>query len=212
MNFEINPNFQTAIKEFQWANLEPQETPLQTILSEVDLESVTNAIAHHIIGASDLRPKLTPMAGRELSLLEVCTIIAQQQDTRTGISTISTIQDATAEEKIALSQTFSKLSVLFEQVKSDDLKGMTLLFGVHRIHDIAKGKIIQIAPEKSILEEKEDALAKLLELRMKFQNVPPEQQAFIGQVDEAISKARREIDALKAEASSESKKDSTVNK
>lgn len=198
MNFNIDANYQRAVQEFVWPAQPGEDAHPGQIISESDSNTVTEEVANKILAASQIRHMVVQMAQRELSLLEVCMIVAQQQDSKNEITTtVSRIEQASAEEKTVIHQTVKRLTQIFEQVNAGDLKGAALLFGIHRIHQFVNEKIKEIPQQKSKLQEMEETLQKLVASRQKYENVPPEQQNFVNQMDEAILKARQAIEFLK---------------
>ena len=196
MQFNVDPTYRTAVEGFSW---EQRAGNCARVITDEELNPAVEEAAQTIIAASQLRPSISQMAKRDLSLIDVCYIYAQNLDREKGLATVTRLTEATTEEKILIQRTFRKLSEMFVQVNADDLKGATLLFAIHRIHDLIKSKIVALPQEKTKIQKLEEALATLVALRNKYANVPADQQTLVDQVDASIRVTRQEIAALKAE-------------
>ena len=148
MNFnvgEISQSYRAAVEAFEW----PEQLSEEKIISESDFTSVISQLSQKIIEVSSYQRLLAPMAESELSLLETCYLLVQSEDVKYDGTADKKIQQATAEEKTVLGQTFDKLHAKFAQVESNELKGAILLYGIHRIHELVKGVIVANLQQKN---------------------------------------------------------------
>lgn len=198
MNFNVDNNYRQAVQNFTW-NENVGENPLQ----DDDFTDLVNETAKEIIGASKLRPVLQNMSGKELTLLETCYLVVQSKDQRvTNPQTITRIQNPTAVEKTILSYTAKSLSEMFDQVKQADVNGMTLLFSIHRVHDIAAQKIIALPQPENQIQDLKTKLLELIELRDKYTDrslLSIQEKTFLAKVDQAIIVKTIQLDKMSSE-------------
>lgn len=229
MNLQVDQAYLTAVQGFNWTVQAKAETDLQNdvpeekelAVAQSDLEALVKQIADKIIAAADLQPKLLQMAGRKLSLLEICIIIVQGQDQRQGITTtVERIQQASALEIKELGRVFQKLlekskvdpklAVLLPKTPDDseegldrlnNFKGAALLFGIQSIHESVKRIIPLPKPDLTPVEETALLLEKMIAIRSQYdaENLPDEQKPMIVEWDAKIEETRQKLAVLKAE-------------
>ncbi len=195
MNFTVNVDYKQAIEDFSWSD--SLEAPLPVELDEFNM--LITEISKKIITASQLRPVLEMMSSKTLSLAETTYLIVQDQDRKASNSmTLSLIQQASTIEKNLLNHTVKRLSEDFIQVASNDLKTITLLFGMQRVHDLAGGILI-LNLEQTQIEQVESDLAKLKELRNKYDPTALSQveKDFLQKADREIAEKTELLEALK---------------
>lgn len=194
MNFNVNFNYKQAVENFSW---DADIAPLP--IKPDDFTELVKEISKKIISTFQMKPVLEMISSKSLTLVETCYLVVQDQD-RDVIDpvTISLIQEASPTEKKLLNHTVKKLSEDFIQVPLDDLKTITLLFGIQRVHDLAKGIIVEI-PIGSQIEQLESSLAKLQSLRNKYDphTLSNVEKEFLQQVDSEIAEKTELLEALK---------------
>lgn len=193
-NYDVNERYVHAVDAYVFAALE-EGTP--SSLLDRDLNLLTEEIARKIIAASDVRPNFEALSGKTLSLRDTVYVCVQERDVKLGQDTPEMIEGEGADErsKEVLGHVFKKLSVDFVQVKPDDLKAVALLFGIHRICDLAMGRITQMPEPQSIILQKETALNQLVNMRNQYSMLAVNSAtgAFLAQVDAQIAKTTREL-------------------
>lgn len=180
-------------------------------IPEGDLDLLVQEVAQKIIAASQIKPLLSGMAKRELSLRDSFYLIVQDSDRQYSEDTPAQINAASAAEKQITAHVVKALSKDFVAVTKEDLTTAAVLFGIKRIHELATPKIIVVAKgeEKKAQEvepfskaaEMERTLAQLVSIRNKYPaELPPETQEnvkqFILNVDTQIRNARAFLDAI----------------
>jgi hypothetical protein len=196
--FNIQDKYTNAVANFPF--VEWKEDLELTIHSD-DLNGVVKEVAEKIIAASQMRPMFSMMAQREFSLRDTCYLVVQDTDRRDALDTPDRIANAPEKAKAIVSHVAKKLSADFVQVNADDLKVLSLLFGVHRICDLAK-EVIIFLPELSKLEQMEADLNKLIALRSQYPAVPSEtmsemERNFLAQVDAKIVEQTELLNAFR---------------
>jgi hypothetical protein len=197
MNFNVDPNYLNSVQTFVFADYNAA-APLS--ISSTDLTAVVKEVSLAIITASQLKPLFSQMASKELSLRDVCFIVAQESDKKEKKNTVANIENASQGEKVILSHTIHKLSQDFTQVTKDDLNVVTLLFGIQRIHQFASAKIIDIEMKETEIRQMEEALAQLIAVRSQYStaNANETTQAFLAKVDAKIKEQSDLLATLKA--------------
>lgn len=187
MQFNVDASLKQAVEQFSWE--EQVENTILPIPVD-DANTVANEVTDKIIAASDIRPTMEMMAKKTMSLKEVCYLVVQSQDSKLANPvTLTRIQQVTQDEKTILNHVFKKLSEMFVQVESNDLKAITLLFGIHRISEVAARNIPDL-PQLTPDQESQANLTQLIEMRNQydFNSVPVAQRDFLVKVDEQIGK------------------------
>lgn len=192
MNIEV---YQKAISEFVWSEQTESQNAMSDI-SDKDLASVVQETATKIVSISQIRELISNKVGQPVSLLEASCLVMQDKDKQLNPSTLQSIQRATTDEKIVLARTFKELSKLFTQVNEPDLKGLTLLFAIHRVKALVAAKI---APAQTHIEQMEKTLAELIVLRGQYhgKQLQADQQQLMDQVDAKIAEMTKKIEELK---------------
>lgn len=194
MNLTNNSDLRNAVTNFSWHDQEIGDHPL---IHDVDLNAIVNEISKKIIAASQMKPIIEERSNRKLSLLDVCYLIVQDKDKNKETQTL--IQQASSTEKIITHQTFQRLSQSFTQVESSDLRAITLLFGIQRIHELTAQKIIAFSHQTPKKQELEDNIKRLVMLRNQYPN-PSElretDKKFLKGVDEKIKEMQELLEAL----------------
>ena len=142
----INPTLKCAVENFIWND--EDDLPI----SQADFSRVVHEIFNKITETSNHG------LGKNLSLVEASYLIAQKEDLNL---TLSNIQQATLKDKKVLNQVFSMISSDFPQVQPNDLKKITLLLGVTRIHKVTSAQIFptgQRVPNIQNMENKQNNL------------------------------------------------------
>jgi hypothetical protein len=196
--FDIQNKYTDAIANFTFVEWKED---LELTISSDDLNEVVKEVAEKIITASQLRSLFSSMANRELSLRDTCYLVVQDTDKKTGQDTPAKIANTTEKAKGILSHVVKKLSIDFVNLTTTDLNVLALLFGIHRISDLAKDVLI-VMPVLSEIEQMEAALNQLIELRSKYPKVlsddmAEESQLFLAQVDAKIKKQTELLEALR---------------
>lgn len=193
--FNIQSRYVDAIAGF---NFVEWKEDLALSISQNDLDRVVSNVAEKIIAASQLKPLFSSMAERELSLRDACYLCAQDTDRKDNQDTPAKIVNAPEEAKEIISYAAEKLSKDFVNVNSDDLNVLTLLFGIHRITELAQGVII--TPPLSKLEQAEKDLNRLKVLKEEaftpLNQVAPESQIILDQVNQKITEATELLSTL----------------
>jgi len=204
MNFEVNNSLRIAVDNFPWVD---HTNDHSFSVSETDSAPVIAEIKQNIKAASDIKSVLPS----ELSLIDICNIITQDLDKKYGGPTTLDFIEKAAEsihEKNILTHLFKKLS-LDDQQPQNDLKAMTLLFGVKKISQLAKQKltpsqpiILDPASLQMLLQRQEMVLKQLIALNSKFAEVdmnqlPEANLLFLQKVDTQIQASQAQITALK---------------
>lgn len=144
--FKPDANYQHAVETFQW----PDEGTLpQLSISSWELEDVTRRVADQIFNVKVANPthdwevkKANHYQGGA-SYLDTAYCLLQYQDKQRGdTATVGRIEHATAEEKALLCLVREQLSQmhlsnLFDRV---ELKQLTLLCGIHDVHEFIHGR------------------------------------------------------------------------
>jgi hypothetical protein len=150
----INARYQAAVQHFVW----PEQKGTTIPISNSDLDNLVNEVAQKIIAANQIKSIHPDLVKMKASLSDAFYLIVQDLDKKGEV--VNKIENASEEQKNVLHHTFKKLSDLFPNVNSDDLKAATLLFGIQRIHVLVAAKNIaalQYCPDH--LKTKEIVLA-----------------------------------------------------
>lgn len=195
MSFNVDVNYKLAVDNFSW---DDSAAPLAIPLN--DFHGLITNISEKIIAASQIRPMLEMVSSKTLSLAESCYLVVQDKDRKVeNPTTVSLIQQASREEKTLLKHTVIKLSEDFIQVPPNDLKTITLLFGIQRVHDLAKGIIVDIPESRTPVEKLEADLTKLKEIRNQYDpsSLSQVEQEFLQKVDDKIEEKTKLLNTLK---------------
>src|SRR5436190_23790043 len=92
----IQDRYKNIVEEFTFVEFEENTT---TYLALDDLDKVVKEIAEKIIAASDLRPMLSGVVGRPLSLRDTCYLVVQSSDEQSRQDTPARIKDVTEQAK-----------------------------------------------------------------------------------------------------------------
>lgn len=210
MSLPVN-NYQTAVQSFIWPEQPIEAERLSQLATPKEIEAVVTEVARSIINASEKRSELAVAPQTELSLVEACYILAERHDV--SKITVSSIQQASADEKLVLKHTFEQLSNFFEQVNANDLKAATLLFGADRVHAIVTLKLT--TKPKTGLELLEEQVAQLEAMKAQLASLPAAQQQLMRpQIDALIAQARTKIAAVRVEQENtlKAEKEASLNK
>lgn len=184
MNFQVDPELRQVIEQFVWNEQLTNEND--------DIHQLVETIALKIISASEIRSTLESMAGRKLSLIEVCYLVIQSKDEDKDLAIC--IKEASLDVKNILFRVFGILAKdYFVQVPADDLKGITLLMGTKEISAlVALNYIPPVQPTQA------ENLEKLTTLRNNYDmnSVPDEQKPFLAEVDGVIQQKTEELNTL----------------
>ncbi len=192
-NYTIDPNYKTAVDNFAWP------TTANTTADANHVTQVVTEVTNKIIAASGIRPMLQTMANQTFSLAIVSYLVVQDQDKKSLAPTVERINQASPVEKTVLAHSLEKLASDFELVQRDDVKAMTLLFGIHKVHALATAIIAPTQDNSSQVQQLEATIAKFEAIRNKYDsaNLPPEQKAFVGGLDDKLGEYRTTLAVLK---------------
>lgn len=207
-NFNIETNYLTAVQNFNWPN-DAAAADLPISLSELD--QLVNEVAEKIIAASQLKTTFEALARRSLSLREVCYAYVQDYDKKFVRNTVAKIENASDQEKKIFNHAFKKLSELFVQVESNNLKEISLLFSIHKISELASKNTIVSHPKTNIppqqldrIAEIEKILAGLIATKNQYSDenlvqAPQEVREFFASVDATIIEKTHFLNTLKSQ-------------
>lgn len=206
--YTINTELQKSILGFNWITEKTEEEQNASFVPDgKQLDEAVNLVANSIIAASNIRSNFSEKAERELSLLEVCYIIAQESG-KSSLTSDLTVK-ASFQERTFIHLIASKLKEWFVQVKEEDLKAATLLFGIHKVHEFVTSKILSAEPLSRLLQM-QMMLTKMLEIRSKYDGVEPanlseKDRDFLAKVDQSIVQAQAVVASLQEEEVREEK-------
>lgn len=193
----VNERYVNVVDIFVFPTIE-EGTP--SFLPERDLNLLTQEIARKIIVASDLRPRFDAQSGRKVSLREAVYFCVQDRDIKFNQDTPLAIEGEGSHErsKEILGRVVKQLSVDFIQVNPDDLKAVALLFGVHRICDLAMGRITEMPEPELYTESMVKALDRLIEFRNKYPRdlstvINPVTRDFLDKMDAQIAETTHQL-------------------
>ena len=191
-NFQVNPGLKAAVEAFVF-----NEQPVKDELSTAEnVNVVVDQVLKSIKASADIRQNASNSIGRELSLVEVSYLSVQNNS---SIST--TIQNVTEIEKKLLSHSYKMLSDGLKHIEKNDIKQMTLLFGMMKVHEIASGVIKPVSPQ---IAEMEATLNNLKAMRSRFpvdiSGFDEASQAMLTNVDAKIQEMTDKIEELRAVA------------
>lgn len=216
--FNIDNRYQTAVQGFNW---EAEELLEDFKPSDSDIDGLVNEVSTKIITAYQIRSNFTSMAGRDLSLLEMCYISTQENDKKWGLSSAACIEGASLQERKILHLTVNQLSkgftlenikAAFSAINADDLykgidaqflKTATLLFAIKQVHDLAAPKIEELpAQPQSVLQQLEEGLAKMISFKNQFdgqnlEELPQAHREFLGKLDVSIAETKTKIENIR---------------
>lgn len=158
MQIEVNSDYLKVIKDFKW----PES---QVPLEGKQLEAIIEEISKVIFAASHIRQMTSAASGKQLSLSEVFIIIKQGQDENNLC--LPLLEKTTISERCVLKHTFQVLSKNHKSVDIDDLKCVTLLFGIERVHQILE-EYQNLALKSDHRDQLEQLLDTLLCLKRKL--------------------------------------------
>lgn len=193
----VNNSLIQSLESFSWNEVSDNDAfPIQLD----DFNKLINEMYNKIISTSQLKPTLENMFNKQFTLVEACCLIVQDQDKKLSKSTGALIQEASKDEKIILNHAFKQLSEGFTQVDPENLKKITLLFGIRKVHELASAEKIvpPVLQNTSEIQELENTINKLQTLRDKYDidSVSEDEKAFLRQVDQKIIEARQRLEAL----------------
>lgn len=202
MNFTVDARYQDVVQNFVW----PEQKEDSTLpISSSELDGLVQDVAKQIIGASQIRTQLSLP-----SLSHTILRITQDLDGKYSKDTPAKIEQASEKEKTILSHTFKALTKMFESVTAMDLKVATLVFGIHRVHDLATENIIPLSELSSQIEQMETALAELRTFRSRYSeqliaDAPESIRQIIANVDKNIEEQSQKLALLKETANKDEK-------
>ncbi|MFI0434485.1 MAG: hypothetical protein ACH350_02000 [Parachlamydiaceae bacterium] len=185
----IKDEYVSAVASFSFLPLEEIDSSSLSV-DKTQLDQVIQEVAKKIISSSQLRPLISQMVGRDLSLLETTYLIVQHSDETLRLNTLDHIKLAKDKEQRILAHVVTKLSLNFDQLEPGLLNPLVLLLGINEIIKLAAE---HIAPPSTMTREEEIEfhLNQLKESREKYNGIPLEQQnpvsrEFLQKVDDVI--------------------------
>ncbi len=194
--FSINPTYQNSVNSFNVLCVEEGDA---LILSNDAINEVVDEVSLQIISTSQMRHLFQQLAGRELSLQECAYHVTQSTDSHNRLNTASKIQESNEDVSKIVGIVIQKLSIDFEQLTQNDLKTLSLLFGIYKISQLAAQANLTTSSQ-SLGEKMEEMLDQLITKRNKYpkENHYPEAiQAFLDQVDKKIEEMQQLLTANK---------------
>lgn len=204
MTFTVDKHYKYAVQNFPW-----NENVSINPLNPNEFIHLVKEIGEKIIKASESKPLYENLNERDFKLTDICYFIVQFDDRQTGNSqTVVRMQKPSEVEKTilthtvqAISQTFKIMeNKLFNNIKEKEIKAMTLLFGIHRVYNIAQN-IIECPQPADQIQETETALTELTQNRERYvrsdQLSEQAKDCLLARVDQMIKEQIELLAALK---------------
>ena len=159
MSYEIKGLLKQAVENFVWSE-EVNQHP------EINIDDLVTIVYARIWKGSKTDLRIAGEAGKRLSLLDVCYLIAEKTTGVNSSITIDQINQASQDVKTVLNQVFIRLSQKLPSIPTDELKAMTLLFGIYRVCElVAKTNLL---PKETPTFGQLNILNQLIALRSRY--------------------------------------------